>query len=108
MNEVLASLRHFRPEVAVTAALLLVVMVDATGAAWRNVAMRVLTVGGLVAGLALAAADRTFSGELFEGMVVADPMAAFFKALLMGASLLVALCFDFRNSRELRGLGQGE
>jgi NADH-quinone oxidoreductase subunit N len=108
MNEVLASLRHFQPELAVTAALLLVVMVDATGAAWRNLAMRLLTLGGLAAGLALAVADRAFSGELFEGMVVADPMATFFKVLLMGASLLVALCFDFRNSRELRGLGQGE
>jgi NADH-quinone oxidoreductase subunit N len=108
MNEVLASLRQFRPELAVTAALLLVVIVDAVGAAWRNLVMRTLTVLGLGVALVLSVLDRGFQGELFQGMVVADPMAAFFKALLLGASLLVVLAFDFRNSRELRGLGQGE
>jgi NADH-quinone oxidoreductase subunit N len=108
MNEVMASLQHFRPELAVTATLLLVVAVDSVGGAWRNLAMRLLTVAGLAGGLVLAVLDREFAGELFYGMAVADPMAAFFKALLLGASLLVALIFDFRNSRELHGLGQGE
>jgi NADH-quinone oxidoreductase subunit N len=37
-----------------------------------------------------------------------DPLGVFFKMLLVGASLLVALVFTFRNSRELQGLGQGE
>jgi NADH-quinone oxidoreductase subunit N len=41
-------------------------------------------------------------------MLAVDPMAVFFKALLIAASLLVALIFTFRNSRELAGLGQGE
>jgi NADH-quinone oxidoreductase subunit N len=41
-------------------------------------------------------------------MLAVDPMAIFFKALLIGASLLVALVFTFRNSREMFGLGQGE
>ncbi|HEX6738829.1 MAG TPA: NADH-quinone oxidoreductase subunit N [Vicinamibacteria bacterium] len=108
MSEVMASLQHFRPEVALTVALLLVVVVDAIGAAWRNVVLLALTGVGLVAALALAVADRHFSGELFQGMAVADPMGSFFKGLLIGASLLVAVAFNFWNSRELRGLGQGE
>jgi NADH-quinone oxidoreductase subunit N len=108
MNEVMASLRHFQPELALTVALLVVVAVDSIGAAWRNRALPVLTVLGLAAALALAVADRGFAGELFRGMVVADPMGSFFKGLLLGASLLVALAFNFRNSRELHGLGQGE
>src|SRR5258708_23293954 len=41
-------------------------------------------------------------------MLVVDPMGVFFKIILVGASLLVALGFTFRNSRELAGLGQGE
>src|SRR5258708_26089412 len=41
-------------------------------------------------------------------MLVVDPMGVFFKIILVGASLLGALGFTFRNSRELAGLGQGE
>ena len=48
------------------------------------------------------------SALLFTGMVVLDPLALFFKVLLIGASLLVILAFTFRNSRELRGQSQGE
>ena len=108
MNEVMASVRHFQPELVLTAALLLVVVVDAVGAAWRNRAMQLLTVAGLAGALVVALRDRQFAGELFHGMVVADPMGSFFKALLLGASLLVVLAFNFKNSRELHGLGQGE
>jgi NADH-quinone oxidoreductase subunit N len=108
MNEVMASLRHFQPELVVTVALLLVVVVDSVGAAWRNAVMLGLTVAGLAGALVAAVADRSFAGELFQGMVVSDPMGSFFKGLLLGAALLVALAFNFRNSRELHGLGQGE
>jgi NADH-quinone oxidoreductase subunit N len=108
MNEVMQSLRLFRPELALTAALLLVVLVDAAGPSFRNGLNRLLTVGGLAAALGLCWPLRGQSGSLFSGMVVLDPQALFFKILLIGASLLVLLIFTFRNSRELHGQSQGE
>jgi NADH-quinone oxidoreductase subunit N len=69
---------------------------------------RVLTVAGLLLALVRCAELRGVSAEIFGGMAVVDPVAVFFKALLIGASLLVVLAFTFRNSRELHGLGQGE
>jgi NADH-quinone oxidoreductase subunit N len=66
-----------------------------------------LSAAGLVVALALAA-QPVAAGEIWSGMLVVDPLGRFFKLLLIGASLLVSLAFTFRNSRELRGLGQGE
>src|SRR5262245_9683304 len=108
MNEIQQSMSRFLPEVALTAALLLVVLVDCAQAAWKNAVMRVLTLAGLAGSLALCLGLRGFAGEIWSGMMVVDPLGLFFKALLIGASLLVALCFTFRNSRELHGQGQGE
>ena len=108
MNEVMQSLRLFRPELALTAALLLVVLVDAARPSFRNGLNRVLTVAGLAAALGLCWPLRGQSASLFSGMVVLDPQALFFKILLIGASLLVLLIFTFRNSRELHGQSQGE
>jgi NADH-quinone oxidoreductase subunit N len=108
MNEVLRSLALFRPEMALTAALLLVVLVDAARPRFRNALIRVVTVAGLGAALALCLPLRGRSESLFSGMVVLDPLGLFFKVLLISASLLVVLAFTFRNSRELHGQGQGE
>jgi NADH-quinone oxidoreductase subunit N len=108
MQEILTSLRSFLPELALSGALLLVVLVDASGVRGRNPVNRLLTVAALAAALVLAVRLKDVQGALFSGMVVLDPMAVFFKVLLVGASLLVALMFTFRNSRELSGLGQGE
>ena len=108
MNDVVRSLSRFYPELAVTGTLLLVVLVDATRTAWRNVAARALTLGGLVLALVLTAGQRGASEEVFGGMIVLDPMAVFFKMLLIGAALIVVSIFTFRNSSELSGLGQGE
>ena len=81
------------------------------GAAWRNVAMRLLTLASLAAalGLALRAAGRgRAAGRSSPGMLVVDPLGAAFKLILVAAGLLTVLAFSFRNSRELHGLGQGE
>ena len=43
MEEVLRSLALFRPEMALTVGLLLVVVVDSVGGGWRNAAVRVLS-----------------------------------------------------------------
>ncbi len=108
MNEIQQSLQRFLPELALTGALLLVVLVDCAQAAWKNAAMRVLTLAGLAGSLAFCLGLRGVSGEIWSGMMVVDPLGLFFKVLLIGASLLVALVFTFRNSRELHGQGQGE
>ena len=54
MDELLRSLALFRPETALTAGLLLVVIADSIGGAWRNAAVRVLTVASLAAALGFA------------------------------------------------------
>ena len=110
MEELLRSLALFRPEIALTAGLLLVVLVDATGAAWRNAAMRTLTLASLAVALGFAfnLQASAAKGALFSGMLVVDPLGAAFKVILVAAGLLTVLAFTFRNSRELHGLGQGE
>jgi NADH-quinone oxidoreductase subunit N len=108
MTEVSRSLSLFRPEIALTVALLLVVLADSTGARVRNALCRVLTVAGLAVALALSFPLRHVETEIWSGMLTVDPLGVFFKILLVGASLLLVLVFTFRNSRELFGLGQGE
>jgi NADH-quinone oxidoreductase subunit N len=108
LQKVLESTRLFKPELALTGALLLVVLVDAFRPRGRNLVNRVLTVAGLALALALCVPLRGQSASLFSGMVVLDPLATYFKILLIASSLLVVLVFTFRNSRELHGLGQGE
>jgi NADH-quinone oxidoreductase subunit N len=108
MDEVLQSARRFLPELVLTGGLLLVVLVDATRASWRDGANRLVTAASLLAALVLCGRLYGWSGEIFSGMLVLDPMAVFFKVLLVAASLLVIVLFSFDNSRELHGLGQGE
>ena len=110
MEEVLRSVGLFKPEIALTAGLLLVVIVDSIGAAWRNAAVRGVTIATLLAALVLAVEVQAsgVTGTLFSGMVAVDPLGGFFKVILVLASLLVVIVFSFRNSRELHGLGHGE
>jgi len=76
MEELQRSLALFQPEVAVLAGLLLVVVVDSIGAAWRNAAMRVLTLGTLAValGLALNLQASGAKASIFSGMLVVDPL----------------------------------
>ncbi|HYN00917.1 MAG TPA: NADH-quinone oxidoreductase subunit N [Vicinamibacteria bacterium] len=110
MEELLRSLALFKPETALVAGLLLVVIADSIGAAWRNAAVRLLTLASLAVALGLAF-NLQHSGakaSIFSGMLVVDPLGAAFKVVLVAAGLLTVLVFTFRNSRELQGLGQGE
>ncbi len=110
MEELLRSLALFKPEIALVAGLLLVVVADSIGAAWKNAAVRLLTLASLAVALGLAF-NLQHSGaqaSIFSGMLVVDPLGAAFKVVLVAAGLLTVLVFTFRNSRELQGLGQGE
>jgi NADH-quinone oxidoreductase subunit N len=108
VNEVRESLARFHPELALTATLLLVVVIDCLHVAWKDLAGRWATVAGLAVSLWLCLGLRGVSAEIWSGMLVVDPLSLFFRMLLIGAALLVLLAFTFRNSRELWGLGQGE
>jgi NADH-quinone oxidoreductase subunit N len=106
MSAVLQDLRRFTPELALTVGLLLVVVVDATRARGRNAVAFVVSLATLLGALALCYQVGGPPASLFSGMIAIDPMGIFFKALLIGASVLVVL--TFRSSRELLGLGMGE
>jgi len=110
MEELLRSLALFRPETALVAGLLLVVVADSIGAAWRNAAVRLVTLASLAVALGFAFNLQASGAKaaIFSGMLVVDPLGAAFKVILIAAGLLTVLAFTFRNSRELHGLGQGE
>jgi NADH-quinone oxidoreductase subunit N len=105
MEEALRSLHLFLPEVALTVALLLVALVDATLARWRVPATHAISALGLLAATVLALQTAP-AGEIFSGMVAVDALGAFFKALIAAAALCVLL--SFRDARELRGVHLGE
>jgi NADH-quinone oxidoreductase subunit N len=108
MTELLQSLQRFHPEVALTAGLLLVVLLDSSGVRARDALCRALSAASLGVALLLCVPlhGAGWSGELFGGMLALDPMSVFFKVILIAASLLVVLAFG--SSRELLGLGMGE
>jgi NADH-quinone oxidoreductase subunit N len=110
MPQVFRDLPLFWPEVALTLGLLLVVLVDASGVRARDGLNRIVTLATLAAafGLCVQLQGQAPVRTIFSGMLVVDPMAVAFMTILALASLLVALVFTFKNSRELHGLGQGE
>jgi NADH:ubiquinone oxidoreductase subunit 2 (subunit N) len=101
--ELIQSLRSILPELALTAGLLLVVLVDAWRPPARDTLCWLLAVLSLGTALGLAALLPAATGPVFSGMLVLDPTAVFFKVLLAGAGLVVALTLTFRNSKELAG-----
>jgi len=110
MQQVWKDVSLLWPELALTIGLLLVVLVDSSGAKARDGMSRLLTVASLAAAFVfcIQLQAQAPSSLVFSGMLVVDPLAIAFRAILAAASLLVALIFTFKNSRELHGLGQGE
>jgi NADH-quinone oxidoreductase subunit N len=83
--------------------MMLVVVIDATRARWRDTVNFVVTGAALLGALLLCfSLEARPNKTLWSGMVVLDPIIVYFKVLLIGASLLVLLMF--RRSRELAGL----
>ena len=86
----LASLRYFLPELAITATILLLVVLHVVGRNRRSPEAAILALVGT--GMALWVAWMTPAGEgigLFEGMVVLDGFAVFFKVLTALATAIV-------------------
>jgi NADH-quinone oxidoreductase subunit N len=105
--KIVADLHKFYPEIVITGALLLVVVADISLSGLKRTVTFALTVLGLASAfvltLALVAGQP---GSMFYGMIALDPMAVFFKAFLILASLLVVLAAP--RSREFSGLNLGE
>src|SRR5512134_1960027 len=103
----LASLRHFLPELAITATILLLVLVHVAGKNRQSPAAALLSLAGVGAALLLAAFHPASAGDsLFEGMVALDGFAVFFKALTALATIVVI--FMSMDSAELAGRSQAE
>src|SRR3990172_3004435 len=86
----LASLRYFLPELAITAMIFLLVVLHVVGRNRRSPEAAILALVGT--GMALWVAWMTPAGEgigLFEGMVVLDGFAVFFKVLTALATAIV-------------------
>ena len=107
VEHALQSSARFLPELTLAGGTLLVVLVDAIRARWRDAANFAITAAALIAALALCLRlDATDARPIWEGMVVLDPITKFFKLLLIAASLLVLVMF--RRSKELAGLVMSE
>ncbi len=105
--QILQDLARFYPELAVTVALLLVVVADIGLSRGRRTATFVVAAAGLLAALALSVPlFRAPAGTLFYGMIAVDRMAVFFKAVLALSSFLVLLAAP--GSRELSRRQLGE
>ena len=86
----LDSLRYFLPELAITATILLIVIAHVVGKNRRSPAAALLALVGTGTAIFFALLTPAGGGrELFEGMVVLDGFAAFFKVLTALATAIV-------------------
>ena len=103
----LDSLRYFLPEIAVTATILLLVVLHVVSRSRESNAPGVLSLVGVGAAILLAGLSPAGAGRsIFEGMVAHDGFAVFFKVLTALATLVVILMS--MDSRELAGRSQAE
>ena len=103
----LDSLRYFLPEIAVTATILLLVVLHVVSRSRESSSPGVLSLVGVGAALLLAGIVPAGAGRsIFEGMVAHDGFAVFFKVLTALATLVVILMS--MDSRELAGRSQAE
>ncbi|NWG13133.1 MAG: NADH-quinone oxidoreductase subunit N [Acidobacteria bacterium] len=105
--KLIADLYSFIPELTVTGTLLLVILADLSLARIRRTLTFVVAAAGLLA--AFAFTIPLFGAEprsLFYGMIALDPMAVFFKAFLLLASLLVLLAAPGSSELAKRQVGE--
>ena len=105
--QLLADLEKFYPEIAVTVALLLVVIVDISFPRMRRGGTFLVAALGLIAAFILTVPlFGTPGATLFYGMIAVDRVAVFFKGFLILSSFLVLLAAP--GSRELSERHLGE
>jgi NADH-quinone oxidoreductase subunit N len=105
--QVLMDLKQIYPEIILTAAFICVVIGDLVFPRIRKVVTFVIAAAGLIFALFTSAYQLSTSAQsLFFGVLVIDPMAAFFKCFLILAAFLILL--TAANSRELAQSHLGE
>lgn len=103
----LGSLQHFLPEFALTATILLLVLVHVAGKDRTSSSAAILSLVGVGAALVLAGCCAAGNGSgLFEGMIATDAFATFFKVLTALTTLFVILMSV--QSSDLQGRTQAE
>jgi NADH-quinone oxidoreductase subunit N len=105
--QILQDLKAFYPEIALTVALLAVIVVDLAAPRIRQATTFLLGALGLLAALYFSVQlYGAPSGTHFYGMITLDPMAVFFKIFLIFTSFLVLLAAP--GSREITKQNIGE
>jgi NADH-quinone oxidoreductase subunit N len=105
--QLLADLQKFYPEIAVTVALLLVVIVDISFPRMRRSGTFLVTALGLIAAFILSVPLFGMPGStLFYGMIAIDRVAVFFKGFLILSSFLVLLATPGSKELSQRNLGE--
>jgi NADH-quinone oxidoreductase subunit N len=105
--QIIEDMQRFYPELAVTVALLAVILVDIGLPSIRKNVNFLVTSLGLLAALWLTfPLTGAREGTLFYGMLALDPMAVFFKAFLVLTSILVLLATPGSKELEKRHLGE--
>ena len=103
----LGSLPYFLPEIAVTATILLLVVLHVASKSKTSAAPAILALVGVGVAILLTGVSSPGSGKsIFEGMAAYDAFAVFFKVLLGFATLVVILMS--MGSEELAGRSQAE
>ncbi|HEY3489115.1 MAG TPA: NADH-quinone oxidoreductase subunit N [Candidatus Deferrimicrobiaceae bacterium] len=103
----LGSIQYFLPEFALTATVLLLVLVHVAGKDRTSSSAAILSLVGVGAALVLASISAPGNGSgLFEGMVATDAFATFFKVLMSLTTLFVILMSV--QSKDLCGRTQAE
>lgn len=103
----LGSLTYFLPELAVTATILLLVVLHVASKSKTSAAPAILALLGVGGAILLSGVSVPGSGKaIFEGMAAYDGFAVFFKVLLAFATLVVILMS--MESRELAGRSKAE
>ncbi|MEK7366092.1 MAG: NADH-quinone oxidoreductase subunit N, partial [Candidatus Deferrimicrobiota bacterium] len=103
----LASVGYFLPEFAVTATILLLVVLHVVTKSPKSTASGFLSLLGVGAAIFLAGVTPAGAGRsIFEGMAAHDGFAVFFKVLTALATLVVI--FMSMDSRDLAGRSQAE
>ncbi|HEX8043353.1 NADH-quinone oxidoreductase subunit N [Candidatus Deferrimicrobium sp.] len=103
----LGSLPYFLPELAVTATILLLVVLHVALRSKTSAAPAILALVGVGAAILLAGVSAPGSGKaIFEGMAAYDGFAVFFKVLTAFATLVVILMS--MDSEELAGRSKAE
>ena len=83
----------FMPEILMTGLLVLILIVDFVFLRFNKTALAYLSIAGMtgIFGLLVKFALEGKEGVLFGGMYVIDPMAIFFKAFVLGTTILIFL-----------------